>query len=77
MSSPRGDDAHSSQRIDTDVDLTIRDERGATVLAIEAGPLLLARIPAARYTVTANDHGQIKERTVVSDHKPEHIVFAW
>ncbi len=63
------------------VNVTITDQQGQTVLnTISDGPILLARIPPGRYTVTAaaQDQGPAKQRNVVlAERKPEHIVFEW
>lgn len=61
------------------VNVTIKDEQGRTVLnAVSDGPFLLARLPDGKYTVTAEDSGQAKQRNVVvAEDKREHIVMEW
>jgi energy-converting hydrogenase Eha subunit F len=63
------------------VNVTIKDQQGKTVLStISDGPILLARIPPGRYTVTATAQDQVeaKQRNVVlAERKPERIVFEW
>jgi hypothetical protein len=42
------------------------------------GPFLLAKLPAGRYTVTAEQHQQTLTRTIhVATHKPTHVRFLW
>jgi hypothetical protein len=63
------------------VNVTIKDQQGKTVLStVSDGPILLARIPPGRYTVTATAQDQVeaKQRNVVlAERKPERIVFQW
>jgi hypothetical protein len=63
------------------VNVTIKDQQGNTVLStVSDGPILLARIPPGRYTVTATAQDQVeaKQRNVVlAERKPERIVFEW
>ena len=63
------------------VNVTIKDQQGQTVLStVSEGPILLARVPPGKYTVTvlAQEQGQAKQRNVVvAERKPEHIVFEW
>ena len=61
------------------VDVTIRDTRGKTDLhAFADGPILLARLPAGKYKVSAEVDGKTRTRDVViAQHKPERIVFEW
>jgi hypothetical protein len=61
-----------------DINVTITDQQGRTVLAtMSDGPMLLANVPAGKYTVTADDHGLAKARNVVVTGRPEHLVFEW
>lgn len=47
------------------VDVTVVDAKGATVLEQrETGPILLARLPRGRYTVTATSEGRTEKRSV-------------
>lgn len=61
------------------VHVTITDARGKPVLDTHSdGPFLLAKLPAGRYTVTAERHQQTLTRTVhVATHKPAHVMFLW
>ena len=63
----------------SDVNVTIKDHEGKTVLnTVADGPLLLAKLRDGKYTVVASDNGVSKERNiVVSARKPERIVFEW
>ena len=63
----------------TGVNVTIKDHQGKTVLnTVADGPFLLAKLPDGKYTVTADDFGQTKERSiVVAERKQGHIVFEW
>jgi len=62
-----------------DVHVSITNAQGKRVLdAQSAGPFLLAKLPAGRYTVTAEQHQQTLTRTVhVGTHKPTHVMFLW
>jgi hypothetical protein len=62
-----------------DVHVIITDAQGTRVLDTQSkGPFLLAKLPAGRYTVTAEQHQQTLTRTVhVSTHKPTHVRFLW
>jgi hypothetical protein len=63
----------------SNVNVTIKDHEGKTMLnTVADGPLLLAKLPDGKYTVTASDDGISKERNiVVAARKPERIVFEW
>jgi hypothetical protein len=62
-----------------DVEVTIKDHKGNTELDTKVdGPFLLAKIPAGKYTVTAEDNGKTKiSHVAVAAGKPEHLVFTW
>ena len=62
-----------------DVDVTITDSRGETVLRTTSeGPFLLANLPAGQYTVRANSDGRVKTRSVnVTPGGNQHLVFTW
>jgi hypothetical protein len=62
-----------------DVHVIITDAQGKRVLDTQSkGPFLLAKLPAGRYTVTAEQHQQTLTRTVhVATHKPTHVRFLW
>jgi hypothetical protein len=63
----------------TYVAVTIKDKNGKIALDMYSdGPILLARLPDGRYTVTASDAGKAKVRhvTVAAD-KPQRLVFEW
>ena len=61
------------------VDVTIKDSQGKTDLhALAGGPILLARLPAGKYKVSAELSGKTQTRDVViAQHKPGHVVFEW
>jgi hypothetical protein len=61
------------------VNVIIKDHQGKTMLnTLSEGPLLFAKLPDGKYTVTAEDNGKKKERSIiVSEGKPEHVVFEW
>jgi hypothetical protein len=61
------------------VHVTIRDRQGNTKLAIVAdGPIMLARLSAGQYTVSAEFDGQIQTRNIIiAPQKPERVVFEW
>ncbi len=63
----------------SNVDVTIKDHEGKTVLnTVADGPLLLAKLPDGKYMVMASDNGMSKERNiVVAAQKPERIIFEW
>ncbi|MGH8617446.1 MAG: carboxypeptidase regulatory-like domain-containing protein [Burkholderiales bacterium] len=62
-----------------DVRVSVRDSADKTVLsATGAGPLLLAKLPAGRYAVSAERGNSVKTQFVTLDGKrPDRIVFAW
>ena len=62
-----------------DVHVTITDAQGQRVLDTQsAGPFLLAKLPAGRYTVTAEQQQHTLTRTVqVATHTPTHVMFLW
>jgi hypothetical protein len=61
------------------VHVVVTDTQGAHVLDTHSdGPFLLAKLPAGRYTVTAERHQQTLTRIVdVANHKPKHVMFLW
>jgi hypothetical protein len=61
------------------VEVTIKDHRGDAMLKTYSdGPILLAKLPDGRYTVTATDDGKSETRQVsVAAGKPEKLVFVW
>ena len=62
-----------------DVHVIITDAHGKHMLDTQsAGPFLLAKLPAGRYTVTAERHQQTLTKTVhVGTHRPTHVMFLW
>jgi hypothetical protein len=63
----------------TNVHVIVTDTQGTPVLDTHSdGPFLLAKLPAGRYTVTAERHQQTLSRTVhVANHRPTHVMFLW
>ncbi|HTS20977.1 MAG TPA: carboxypeptidase regulatory-like domain-containing protein [Casimicrobiaceae bacterium] len=61
------------------VEFTIKDHRGNVALRTYSdGPIVLARLPDGRYTVTATDDGKSETRRVdIAAGKPERLVFIW
>jgi hypothetical protein len=61
------------------VAVTIKDRAGKTELQTTAdGPLLLAKLPAGKYTVSAEENGKTKtQQVVIAANKPEHLIFEW
>jgi hypothetical protein len=61
------------------VHVVVTDTQGTRLLDTHSdGPFLLAKLPAGRYTVTAERHHQTLTRTVhVVNHKPTHVMFLW
>jgi len=61
------------------VHVIITDAQGTRVLDTHSdGPFLLAKLPAGRYTVTAEQQHQTLTRTVhVASHKSAHVMFLW
>jgi hypothetical protein len=62
-----------------DIRVSIRDSADKTVLnTTGAGPLLLAKLPAGRYKVSAERGNTVKTHFVTLDGKhPDRVVFAW
>ena len=61
------------------VHVVVTDTQGTRLLDTHSdGPFLLAKLPAGRYTVTAERHQQTLTRTVyIANHKPTHVMFLW
>jgi hypothetical protein len=61
------------------IEVTIKNQRGDTMLKTYSdGPILLAKLPDGRYTVTATDDGKSETKPVsVAAGKPEKLVFVW
>ncbi|HEX7271119.1 MAG TPA: carboxypeptidase regulatory-like domain-containing protein [Casimicrobiaceae bacterium] len=61
------------------VEVTIRDRAGSVVLDVRSdGPLLLAKLPPGRYTISADNVGKIETREVIIQpgaHRT--VVFEW
>jgi hypothetical protein len=64
-----------------DVDVEIKDRRGAVVLSARCdGPLMLVDLPAnGTYRVTAQANGQVRQKTVTAgaSGRPSRAVFVW
>ena len=61
------------------VHVVVTDAKGQHVLDTKSdGPFLLAKLPAGRYTVTAEHNGQTLTKTVrVAPPKSVHALFVW
>ncbi|MDG4562517.1 MAG: hypothetical protein P9E88_14610 [Candidatus Competibacter sp.] len=64
-----------------DVNVKIKDTKGNTVLDIVSDPILLADLPAGRYTVQADADGKLLVKTVSltgkTGRRPAEIVYHW
>jgi hypothetical protein len=62
-----------------DVKVQIKDKDGKMVLdAVSQGPFLLAKMPAGKYSISADSEGVVKRQTVqVTAAKPQRVVFVW
>ncbi len=63
----------------SDVDVKITDKDGNAVLSIiTEGPLLLVKLPAGAYTLTANYQGKVAKRTLaVREGRSETVSVHW
>jgi hypothetical protein len=61
------------------IKVQIKDAGGKVVLETESrGPVLLAKLPAGRYAVSAESDGKINRRTVqAGGRKSQRAVFVW
>jgi len=60
------------------VKVQIKNARDKTMLKTTTGPFLLAKLPAGKYTISANRHGKVIHREVeiaASGHR--RVVFEW
>ncbi len=62
-----------------DVEVTIKDRKGHTVLeAVSDGPFLLTNIAPGSYTVWATSEGKTQKQQVsLGKNKNRHLLFAW
>lgn len=61
-----------------EIPVKITDVKGNPVLdTVTKGPYLLAKMPAGRYTVTANLYDEIKTQHVTIAKKHQRLVFVW
>ena len=62
-----------------DVNVTVEDQRGNTVLETSAaGPYLLANMPNGKYTVKAEENGKTQVRhVVIAAGKSERVSMVW
>jgi len=62
-----------------DVKITIKDKAGKEVLnAVSNGPIMLVKVPAGRYTVTAERNGKTLHHAVRVNHRGDKLVnFHW
>lgn len=63
----------------SDVDVKITDKDGNAVLSIiTEGPLLLVKLPAGSYTLTANYQGKVAKRTLtIREGRSETVSVHW
>ena len=61
------------------VNVWIKDAKGKMVLDVTAdGPFLLARLPAGKYTISADLGGEVKSRVVrIVPQRHQRAVFKW
>jgi hypothetical protein len=60
------------------IPVEVTDKKGSYVLdTIAKGPLLLAKMPNGRYTVTATFNGETKTKQVSITAKHQQLVFVW
>jgi len=61
-----------------DVNVTIKDARGKSVIErLAGGPVLMARLPAGAYSVTATYDGESKSRQVRVGQRLRTEYFRW
>ncbi len=61
-----------------EIPVKITDAKGNLVLdTVTKGPYLLAKIPAGRYTVTANLYDEVKTHHLTIAKKHQRLVFVW
>ncbi|MFM0197842.1 carboxypeptidase regulatory-like domain-containing protein [Paraburkholderia strydomiana] len=63
----------------SDIKVLIKDHLGRPVLdIISDGPFLLAKLPDGKYTVTADRHGNVKQRTTqIKAQQHVRLIFVW
>lgn len=60
------------------VPVQITDSKGSLAVdTITKGPLLLAKMPAGRYVITASHNGIVKTHHLRIDNKHQRVVFSW
>jgi len=60
------------------IPVEVTDTKGNLVLdTVTKGPYLLARIPAGKYTITANLYDEVKTQHVTIAKKHQRLVFVW
>jgi hypothetical protein len=70
--------ANEGEEFVADVRLTIADEGGRVLVDQASGPIVLVRVPAGVYTVSAEYAGQLKtQRVAVADGKHEKVALVW
>jgi hypothetical protein len=69
----------SPDRYLSQVKVQIKDNGGNVVLDTESqGPVLLAKMPSGRYSVSADSEGTTKRQTIqVTQSKGQRVVFIW
>jgi hypothetical protein len=62
-----------------DIKVQIIDKDGKVVLdAVSQGPFLLAKIPAGKYSISADNEGVVKRQTIqIAGAKSQRVVFVW
>ena len=63
----------------SDIDVAVQDARGQTLLEVKStGPILLTRLPAGRYQVTAVSEGREQRREFgLSDTGSRAVILRW
>lgn len=63
----------------SDIHVTIKDKSGKTMLdAVSDGPIMVVKLPAGEYSLTADMHGKVLHRTArISDKGSVQEAFNW
>ena len=63
----------------SDVKVQIKDQNGKLVLdTVAQGPFLLAKMPAGRYAISADNEGMVKQQNVqITGAGSQRVMFVW